>query len=99
MNENMIGTNDLEEFLDKDVVVLMKDGKYIFGIFRSFDQFHSVTIEEATERIFCGPEYCEKKVGVYVIRGENVVLICINSKSLKDHKKISYEKMLSKVIV
>lgn len=91
------GTKDYEEFLDQNVTVVMKDGKYISGILRSFDQFCNVTIENGIERIIYKLEYSEKNVGLYVIRGENVVLICKSGGNLKNYKKISYEEIKLKL--
>lgn len=45
------------------------------GLLRSFDQFANVVLEGACERIIVGDLYCDIPLGLYVIRGENVVLI------------------------
>ncbi|KAG6618113.1 hypothetical protein I3842_Q127300 [Carya illinoinensis] len=45
------------------------------GILRSFDQFANAVLEEACERVIVGDLYCDIPLGLYIIRGENVVLI------------------------
>ncbi len=42
---------------------------------RSFDQFANLVLETAIERIVVGYLYAEKPLGLYVVRGENVVLL------------------------
>ena len=45
------------------------------GILRSFDQFANLVLEDALERIIMGTLFCEIPLGLYIIRGENVVLL------------------------
>ncbi len=42
---------------------------------RSFDQFANLVLEGAVERIIVGTLYAEDPLGLYVVRGENVVLL------------------------
>lgn len=42
---------------------------------RSFDQFANLVLEGAIERIVVGSLYAEDPLGLYVVRGENVVLL------------------------
>ena len=97
MEDECIGIRDSEEFLDKQTVVHTKDGKYFFGKFRSFDQFQNITLENTVERIFCDDIYCEKRVGLYVIRGESVVFFGITNEDLSNYKKVSEESVLKKL--
>ncbi|KAM7481618.1 hypothetical protein LguiB_006201 [Lonicera macranthoides] len=55
--------------------VLLRDGRKLLGILRSFDQFANAVLEGACERVIIGDLYCDLLLGLYVIRGENVVLI------------------------
>lgn len=86
------------------LLVVLRDGRKLLGILRSFDQFgrdvfpastsfwHSssllfsvvtfphicaanAVLEGASERVIVGDLYCDIPLGLYVIRGENVVLI------------------------
>ena len=42
---------------------------------RSFDQFANLVLEGAVERVIVGMLYSEMPLGLYVVRGENVVLL------------------------
>ncbi|XP_022641760.1 sm-like protein LSM1B isoform X1 [Vigna radiata var. radiata] len=57
------------------LLVLLRDGRKLMGILRSFDQFANAVLEGACERVIVGDLYCDIPLGLYVIRGENVVLI------------------------
>lgn len=65
----------LADNLDKHLLVILRDGRKLIGILRSFDQFANVVIEGAVERIIVGDLFCDVHLGLYIIRGENVVLI------------------------
>jgi U6 snRNA-associated Sm-like protein LSm1 len=65
----------LADNLDKKLLVILRDGRKLVGILRSFDQFANVVLEQAIERIMVGELYCDLPLGLYIIRGENVVLI------------------------
>ena len=68
------GTALVEE-LDKRLLVQLRDCRKLVGILRSFDQFANLVLEKATERIIVGHLYAEVPLGLYVVRGENVVLL------------------------
>jgi small nuclear ribonucleoprotein (snRNP)-like protein len=57
------------------MLVQLRDGRKIIGILRSFDQFANVVLEEAVERVIIDKRYADVPLGLYVIRGENVVLL------------------------
>ncbi|KAK9828780.1 hypothetical protein WJX72_002042 [[Myrmecia] bisecta] len=65
----------LVEELDKLLLVQLRDGRKIVGILRSFDQFANLVMEASRERIVVGNLYAEVPLGLYVVRGENVVLL------------------------
>ncbi|CAL5328702.1 unnamed protein product [Camellia sinensis] len=68
-------STSLASYLDKKLLVLLRDGRKLLGILRSFDQFANVVLEGACERVIVGDLYSDIPLGLYVIRGENVVLI------------------------
>ncbi|KAB2024474.1 hypothetical protein E1A91_D06G091700v1 [Gossypium mustelinum] len=68
-------STSLATYLDKKLLVLLRDGRKLLGLLRSFDQFANVILEGACERVIVGDLYCDIPLGLYVIRGENVVLI------------------------
>ena len=71
----LTGTACLAHDLDTKNLVQLRDGRKIIGILRSFDQFANIVLEEAVERIIVDKRYADVPLGLYVIRGENVVLI------------------------
>lgn len=68
------GTALVEE-LDQKLLVQLRDGRKIIGVLRSFDQFANLVLEHAVERIIVGTQYCDIPLGIYVLRGENLVLM------------------------
>ncbi|KAK4413742.1 Sm-like protein LSM1B [Sesamum alatum] len=73
--EDVYLSTSLASYLDKKLLVLLRDGRKLLGILRSFDQFANAVLEGACERVIVGELYCDIPLGLYVIRGENVVLI------------------------
>ncbi|KAK1263727.1 hypothetical protein QJS04_geneDACA013520 [Acorus gramineus] len=103
--EDIFLSTSLASYLDKKLLVLLRDGRKLLGILRSFDQFGrnscsllklyslaiylqtvlilghlylltaNAVLESACERVIVGDLYCDIPLGLYVIRGENVVLI------------------------
>jgi|TARA_B110000977_G_scaffold67069_2_gene91144 U6 snRNA-associated Sm-like protein LSm1 len=65
----------LVEELDKKLLVMLRDGSKILGTLRSFDQFANIVLENAFERIIVGSSYSDIPLGLYIVRGENVVLM------------------------
>jgi U6 snRNA-associated Sm-like protein LSm1 len=65
----------LIEHLDKRIFIVLRDGRKFSGILRSFDQFANIVLEQTVERIFIGNKYGEKSLGIFLIRGENVVIL------------------------
>ncbi|KAF9965243.1 SM-like, degradation of cytoplasmic mRNAs and positively regulates transcription initiation [Mortierella alpina] len=59
--------------LEKPLVVL-RDGRKLIGILRSFDQFANLVLKDTTERRYVGDAYGDIPRGIFIIRGENVVL-------------------------
>lgn len=73
--EEIFISTSLANYLDKKLLVLLRDGRKLLGTLRSFDQFANAVLEGACERVVVGDLYCDIPLGLYVIRGENVVLI------------------------
>ena len=72
--EDVYLPTSLASYLDKKVVIQLRDDRKLIGVLRSFDQFANVVMEGAYERIIVGDLYCDMQLGLYVVRGENVVL-------------------------
>jgi len=73
--QTVTATASLVEELDKKLLVVLRDGRKLVGTLRSYDQFANVVLENTVERIFVDNEYCERPLGLFVIRGENVTLL------------------------
>eukprot|EP00026_Physarum_polycephalum_P020176 Phypoly_transcript_22584.p1 GENE.Phypoly_transcript_22584~~Phypoly_transcript_22584.p1 ORF type:complete len:136 (+),score=23.95 Phypoly_transcript_22584:138-545(+) len=69
------GTASLVEEVDKKLMVVLRDGRKLIGILRSFDQFANIVLENTVERIYVGNQYGEQHRGLFLVRGENVVLL------------------------
>ena len=61
--------------LDKRLMVVLRDGRKYIGILRSFDQFSNIVLSDAVERIVVDRQYGDIPLGLYLVRGENVVLM------------------------
>ncbi|KAK4343341.1 hypothetical protein RND71_036435 [Anisodus tanguticus] len=64
----------LTQFLGK-ILILLRDGREFLGTFRSFDQHANIVLEGTSERVMVGNLYCDIPLGLYIVRGENVMLI------------------------
>ncbi|KAL2939804.1 Sm-like protein LSM1B [Bienertia sinuspersici] len=73
--EDLFLSTSLATYLDRKLLVLLRDGRKLLGTLRSFDQFANVVLEGACDRVIVGDLYCDIPLGLYIIRGENVVLI------------------------
>ena len=71
----MPGTASLIEDVDKQLMVILRDGKTLIGYLRSIDQYANLLLSNTIERIYVGNKYGDIPRGVYIVRGENVVLI------------------------
>ena len=68
------GTASLLEDLDKKLMVLLRDGRTLIGYLRSIDQFANLVLHRTIERIHVGNKFADMPRGIFIIRGENVVL-------------------------
>ena len=76
------------------MLVILRDGRKLHGVLRSYDQFGmslarpaygkkkverlplaNLVLEDTVERIYAGDTFAEKWCGLFLIRGENVVLL------------------------
>ena len=72
----------LVDQLDKKVLIILRDGRNLVGVMRSFDQFSNVVLEDTFERRVvipadesAPPVYGDVPLGLYVVRGDSVVLL------------------------
>ncbi|KAJ3576654.1 hypothetical protein NP233_g295 [Leucocoprinus birnbaumii] len=57
------------------MLVILRDGRKLHGVLRSYDQFANLVLEDTVERIHHGDTFAENWHGLFLIRGENVVLL------------------------
>ncbi|CAG8464072.1 2905_t:CDS:2 [Paraglomus brasilianum] len=65
----------LVDSVDKKLLVVLRDGRKLIGVLRSFDQFANLVLQDTVERIYVGDAYGDIPRGIFIIRGENVVLL------------------------
>lgn len=68
------GAISLLDQLDKRLMIMLRDGKTLIGDLRTIDQFANLVLQNTLERIFVDDCYGDIPRGIYLIRGENVVL-------------------------
>lgn len=62
-------------FFSEKLIVVLRDGSNLVGYLRSVDQFANLVLHMTVERIFVGNKYGDIPRGIYIVRGENVVLL------------------------
>ncbi|KDE03550.1 hypothetical protein MVLG_05978 [Microbotryum lychnidis-dioicae p1A1 Lamole] len=67
----------LIDLVDKKILVHLRDGRRLNGVLRSYDQYANLVLTQTIERIFHPPSktFAQTDRGVFLIRGENVVLL------------------------
>ncbi|KAF5213480.1 putative sm LSm1 protein [Clavispora lusitaniae] len=68
--------------VDRKIFVLLRDGRNMSGILRTFDQFANLVLQDTFERIYLPKldqnspvRFAEVPRGVFMVRGENVVML------------------------
>ncbi|CAH1783432.1 unnamed protein product [Owenia fusiformis] len=85
------GTASLIEEIDKKLLVVLRDGRTLIGYLRSIDQFANLVLQRTIERIHVGKKFGDIPRGIFVIRGENVVLL--GEINLEDEGKSTLEEV------
>ncbi|KAJ6519870.1 hypothetical protein C8R45DRAFT_953058 [Mycena sanguinolenta] len=68
-------SGSLVDCVDRKMLVVLRDGRKLHGVLRSYDQFANLVLEDTVERIYHGNAFAENFHGLFLIRGENVVLL------------------------
>ncbi|KAI8078718.1 LSM1 protein [Halteromyces radiatus] len=68
-------SSGLIDSVDKKLMVVLRDGRKLIGTLRSFDQFANLVLQDTIERIYVRNCYGDIPRGIFLIRGENVVLL------------------------
>ncbi|GCB64287.1 hypothetical protein scyTo_0013314, partial [Scyliorhinus torazame] len=96
----MPGTASLIEDIDKKHLVLLRDGRTLIGYLRSIDQFANLVVHQTLERIHVGQKYGDIPRGIFVVRGENVVLlgeIDLDKENMSTLQQVTVEKILEEL--
>ncbi|RKO84575.1 putative u6 snrna-associated sm protein lsm1, partial [Blyttiomyces helicus] len=75
MDNFLPGSASLVDCVDKKILVTLRDGRNLLGWLRSYDQFANLVLQDTVERTHVADGYSDAYRGVFVIRGENVVLL------------------------
>ncbi|GAB1313130.1 hypothetical protein MFIFM68171_03340 [Madurella fahalii] len=74
----------LLDLTDKKLMVALRDGRKLLGILRSWDQYANLVLQSTKERVFVPPGttpnqprglYADIDRGLFLVRGENVLLL------------------------
>ncbi|KJZ80152.1 hypothetical protein HIM_00002 [Hirsutella minnesotensis 3608] len=77
----------LLDLTDKKLMVVLRDGRKLIGVLRTWDQFANLVLQSTTERIFAARQdesgavdatrgiYADVSHGIFLVRGENVLLL------------------------
>ncbi|KAL8941079.1 MAG: hypothetical protein Q9216_002450 [Gyalolechia sp. 2 TL-2023] len=57
------------------LVLVLRDGRKLIGVLRSWDQFANLVLQDTVERIFVEDLYADISRGIFLVRGENVLLL------------------------
>ncbi|KAE8699404.1 Sm-like protein LSM1B [Hibiscus syriacus] len=72
--EDIYLSTSLASYLDRKLLVLLRDGRKLMGTLRPFDQFANAVLEGACERVIVGDLYCDIPLGLYDLEREELPL-------------------------
>ncbi|KAJ8105532.1 hypothetical protein ONZ43_g7392 [Nemania bipapillata] len=92
----------LLDLTDKKLLLVLRDGRKLIGILRSWDQFANLVLQSTVERVFAtvsNPKdphpkglYADQLHGIFLVRGENVLLLGEIDLDKDDDPPFGYEK-------
>ncbi|KAF8271471.1 Sm-like ribonucleoprotein [Lactarius quietus] len=65
-------SGSLVDCVDRKMLVVLRDGRKLHGVLRSYDQFANLVLEDTVERIYAGDTFAEKWCGLFLIRGRTL---------------------------
>mmetsp|Transcript_1535 Transcript_1535/g.2543 ORF Transcript_1535/g.2543 Transcript_1535/m.2543 type:complete len:134 (-) Transcript_1535:148-549(-) len=69
------GAASLAEQIDSKIMCVLRDGRNLVGTLRSFDQYVNLILEDTFERVVFQKKYCDIPLGLFLVRGDNLVLM------------------------
>ncbi|KAF9506392.1 hypothetical protein BS47DRAFT_436226 [Hydnum rufescens UP504] len=68
--------SSLAGYVDRQVLLILQDGRTIVGTLAGFDQRSNVILSNSTERVFSPDEGIEEvPLGLYLVKGDMIMLI------------------------
>ena len=87
-------TSYIESLVDQLVIVVTVEGRVFTGVLRSFDQYMNMFISECLEKVYSSNEGVNFiKLGLYLIRGDNVSLVSEVDELME--KQVDYSKIMA----
>lgn len=65
----------LLDLTDKKLMIVLRDGRKLIGVLRSWDQFGNLVLQDTIERLFVQTFYADIERGLFLVRGENVSML------------------------
>ncbi|KAF1812607.1 Sm-like ribonucleo protein [Eremomyces bilateralis CBS 781.70] len=65
----------LLDLTDKKLMVVLRDGRKLIGVLRSWDQYGNIVLQDTVERLFVPKFFADIKRGIFLVRGENILLL------------------------
>ncbi|KAJ0298932.1 hypothetical protein COL5a_011795 [Colletotrichum fioriniae] len=92
----------LLDMTDKKLMVALRDGRKLIGVLRSWDQFANLVLQDTVERVYAHPDpeanppragglFADIKRGIFLVRGENVLLLGEIDLDKDDDPPVGYE--------
>ncbi|KAJ3042696.1 N(alpha)-acetyltransferase 38, NatC auxiliary [Rhizophlyctis rosea] len=69
-------SNSLDSYVEKTVQIITTDGRVILGKLKGFDQTTNVILNNSLERVFTPEGVEELPLGLYIVRGDNIMMVC-----------------------
>ncbi|KAJ3943833.1 uncharacterized protein N0V96_006766 [Colletotrichum fioriniae] len=84
------------------LMVALRDGRKLIGVLRSWDQFANLVLQDTVERVYAHPDpeanppragglFADIKRGIFLVRGENVLLLGEIDLDKDDDPPVGYE--------
>jgi len=85
----------LLDLTDKKLMVVLRDGRKLIGVLRSWDQFANLVLQSTSERLFTTAPpllFTDIPRGTFLVRGENVLLLGEIDLDKDDDVPLGYER-------
>ena len=86
-NNYMPGLLSLIDYLDRPILVHLRDRRTIIGCLSSIDTYGNILLSNTVERVYAMDFHADIPRGIYLVRGENVALAGEVDLSYEDQDK------------